>query len=205
MPSITLSNDAIRQAIAAAGYGTPEPGKLHILGVRGALPANGRAGTNNRLETVPNTTDAYNDTLVLFGTRLEVYRGSVDPGLWYTEKPLHPEGCAHLLNGGPYAWEFGPHKGKPALVQAEPFPFWRDADRDSTRDKTAIERRVRREVIGLDIHAGGSSPVVGPNSAACLIVWGGWNGNPWQQFYSACRASHQKRMLGWLLDAESLL
>ena len=203
MRTITLTNDLIREAIAKAGYGTPAPGKLHLLGVRGAVPAAGNIGTS-ALTLGGNHPDRYDDALVLFGTLLESYRGSVDPGLWYTEKPLHPDGCAHLLNGGPYAFAFGTHRGHPALKQSEPFPFWRDADRDTVRDQTATELQVRRDMIGLDIHAGGSSPVVGPNSASCQVIFGGWNGAPWQQFYAACKDSEQRRILYWLLDAESL-
>jgi len=201
--TITLNNDLIRQAIRAAGYGAPAPGQLHILGIRGAVPVGGDIG-GDTLTLDGNRPDHYDDSLVLFGTRLESFRGSVDPGVWYTEKPLHPDGCAHLLNGGPYAFELGPHKGHPALRQAASFPFWRDLDRDGIRDGTVPEQLVRRGVIGLNIHAGGSSAVVGPNSAACQVIWGGWGGTPWLQFYAACKASGQQRFLYWLLDAVTL-
>ena len=196
---ISLTNDRIRAAIAAVGAGEPEPGKLHIVGIRGAIPK-GPTG----LLVGDNTIDRYNDAIILFGTHLQAFLGSVDPGRWYTERPLHPDGCAHLINGGPYEFELGPHKGKPALRQAEPFPFWRDADKDFERDLTPKEARIRREVIGLDLHPGGSSPVVGPNSAACQIIWGGWDGAPWQTFYRLCVASGQHRFQYWLLNAGDL-
>jgi len=201
--TITLNNDRIRQAIRAAGYGTPPPGMLHILGVRGAVPVGGNIG-GATLTLGGNQPDRYDDSLVLFGTRMESFRASVDPGMWYTKRPLHPDGCAHLCNGGPYPFEFGDHRGRPALIQAAPFTYWRDADRDGRRDNTTQEQLVRRGVIGLDIHAGGTSAVVGPNSAACQVIFGGWTGAPWTQFYAACNASGQRRLLFWLLDAETL-
>ena len=197
---IQLSNALIRDAISRLKLQAPAPNDLHLVGIRGAVPI-----SSMTIRTGSNQPDHYDDTIACFGTELQAYRGSVDPGLFYTKKPLNPEGCAHLINGGPYRFKRGLHKGHPALRQAEPFPFWRDADRDTVRDATSLEAKVRREMIGLDLHAGGTSTVVGPHSAACQVIHGGYAGKPWQEFYDTCSRSGQRTFLYWLLNAQDLI
>lgn len=195
MSIIPLSNDRIRQAISGAGYGSPAPNRLHLLGVRGATPAGPAV-----LWTAPNVADRYNDSIVVFGRALRAFLGSVDPGAWYTNRPLDSDGCAHLLNGH-WTYQFGTHRGHPALVQAAPVKVWRDKDKDTTRDPHEL---TESGWFGINIHAGGVGLNVGPNSAGCQVIQGGWTGEAWESFYRACERSGQSHFDYWLIDAETL-
>src|ERR1044072_396164 len=117
---LLLTNDRIRAALRRLDY-RPEPGRLHILGVRGATPVVS-AGLG---AIVPgrNTPDRYDDTIALFGTELRTFRASVDPGRHYTDAPLNPAGCAHLCNGR-WLYRWGAHHGHEALVEAAPVTVW---------------------------------------------------------------------------------
>lgn len=198
--SLLLTNDLLRRVIEEAGYGVPQAGRLHLCGLRGAVPhglhsvslGDGRPMTN-----------AYDDTICCFGTSLALFRGTVDPGRSWTVGPSNPGGCAHLSNGGPYRFVWGTHKSHPALVQGEPFPIWRDRDRDGGRDTAEA---VHREAgIGLNLHAGGTAPEISAWSAGCQCIAGGWTGEPWRSFTALLRASGQAEFSYWLLDGRALM
>lgn len=195
MPVLTLTNDLIRRSISGAGYGMPAPNRLHILGVRGATPA-----APNVLRAGANVADRYNDSIIVFGTSLRAFLGSVDPGNYYTNQPLDADGCAHLLNGH-WSYQLGTHRGHPALVQAAPVTVWRDRNRDQARDPHEL---TESGWFGINIHAGGTSLRVGPNSAGCQILHGGWGGEAWRTFYGLCERSGQARFDYWLIDSQTL-
>jgi hypothetical protein len=192
---IVLTNTVIRRALARRGW-APAPNQLHILAVRGAVPA----GQDPALQVVPNTPDAYNDSLILFGTHLQAFRGSVDPGAAAAAHPSNPRGVAHLCNG---RWLFGLdyHKGHKALKQAAPVKVWRDRDADHVLDPHEL---VQCDWFGIDIHAGGTTPSVGRWSEGCLVIAGGWAGAPWQTFLRLCLASQQEVFDTYLIDAADL-
>ena len=196
---IQLSNAIIRAWINSKDLLAPEPNRLHILGIRGAVPVGPRLITR-----VENEPDAYNDCVILFGQELEAYRGSVDPGLVYVQHPLNKEGCAHLCDGGPYPYAIGSHRGHKAVVQNGPLKIWRDRNRNNKQDPG--ENPHFETGIGLNIHAGGLE-VVGRNSAACLNIRGGWDGLPWKRFILTCTQEGKRqadRFKLWLLNGPEL-
>lgn len=63
---------------------------------------------------------------------------------------------------------YGLHKGLPAYVQAKPFPYYRDADRDRRIDESGP---LYYDIIGANLHrAGVNSTVIGRWSTACLVT-----------------------------------
>jgi hypothetical protein len=192
-----LTNQALRDYLEQrCGLPRPADGKLHLIGIRGARPT----PEGDRFELQPNVPDEYNDAIGVFGTQFFLHRGSVDPGSAYTLHPMNPDGCAHLLNGA-WPYQFGSHHGHPALVQAGPVKVWRDRDRDYMRD---VHEGVYTGDFAIHIHAGGAERSVGPNSAGCQVLWGGWGGGPWNAFYGACQASGQQRFTYYLVDGAAL-
>lgn len=198
--TLTLTNDLLRDYIVERlGQPRPEPGRLHLVGIRGTLPV----GTRD-LRPVANVPNRYNDAIGCFGTHLELFTGTVDPGSTWTLNPSNPEGCAHLLNG---RWEYrlGLHRRKPALVQAAAVKVWRDRDRDGARDPHEI---VDEGWFGINGHAMGARPSIGAHSAGCWGPSGGWTGKQWLAFYGLCKAANdagQKTFHYYLFDGAGLL
>jgi hypothetical protein len=192
---IQLTNGLIRACLERLGYAA-EPGKLHLLGLRGAAPVG--AAT---ILTGTNTPDRYNDTILTFGTRLCLFSASVDPGQFYTSKPLDQDGCAHLRNGQ-WEYQFGTHRGHRALVQSAPVSVWRDRDGDHVQDP---HEQVESGYFGINIHAGGNVASVGAHSAGCQILQGDWNNRTWQMFLALCEQSGQSRFHYFLIDARDLV
>lgn len=194
---ITLTNGLVRAYLGTLGY-HPEPGLLHLIGIRSAVPAKPFPGAE--IELVPAVNDRYNDTIGYFGTALGLFRGSVDPGKTWTLKPSNPRGCAHLLEGE-WFYRKGKHGGHDALVQAGPVQVWRDRDGDFLRDH---HDQVEKGFFGLNIHAGGTSPEIGAWSAGCQVIQGGWDGSPWLQFSATYEFSRQSLFRYYLIDSRKL-
>lgn len=195
--TIALTNALLRDAIAQHLGKTPAPGKLHLFGLRGCIPV-----APDRVREEPQVPDVANDTLGMFGSDFLLVRGSVDPGATYTWKPLHPLGCAHLVNGI-YRYERGLHRGRPAFRQGGEVRVWRDADRDFVWD--ASEKPHDPGFIGLNIHAMGQAIQIGPHSAGCQVVLGGWQGAPWTQYRDTAYAAPQPDFFYHLLDFRDLV
>jgi hypothetical protein len=193
---INLTNDLIRDWIENAGLPRPADGKLHVCGVRGAVPV-----TETQITRVEGRLDHYDDSIILFGTELSAYRGTTDPGKYYTLRPLHPDGCAHMADGGPYPYQLGFHKGHRALVQAAKVAFWRDKDKDNRQDPS---ERVQRGMIGLNVHAGSPTSTIGKWSAGCWVFACNWSGDDWEDFLGYCEASGQPTFNLYLLDGKKL-
>lgn len=191
---VKLTNDLIRTVIAGLGMPKPELGLLHVMGVRSAAPRE-----KTLLVEQINRPNYYDDTILLFGSALSLFRATVDPGSTYTKKPLNPGGAAHLINGA-YRYKLGLHKGRSALVQAGPVRIWRDADRDHERD--ANEKAEEVGYFGINIHAG-SGQIVGAASAGCQVIGGGWSGEPWQRFMRFISDSRQTSFRYYLVDGSA--
>lgn len=196
MPPIVIDHELLRRAIDRLALPQAEPGRLHLLGIRGALPAH-----ENQLALCENRPDRFNDTLGTWGTRFMLLPGSVDPGETFTRNPMHPHGCAHLLDGC-WRYRLGYHRRRKALVQAAPVRIWRDTNRDHMQ---GVGDRVSEGWFGLNIHAAGPGIAVADWSAGCQVVAGGWEGEAWRHFYSACRLSGQKSFKYYLFDSRDLV
>jgi len=167
--------DLFQEVISAVGEFDARIGYINVLGIRGYQ--NGRA-----TEDAP---DRYNDTIAVLwrdgsGRHVREYEATVDPGAYWTENPMKPEGVAHLVDGQ-YLYQSGRHKGRPALVQAGPVTVWRDRNQDDDRDPG---EKVETGNFGINIHDGGSDARVGRYSAGCQVVRGGGAGAAWQEFLS---------------------
>lgn len=196
-----IDNATIRAALERLGWGEPEPGVLHVFGVRGARPwPEAPDDGKYYLQVTDQAFDNWNDTLGLFGTAFGTWLGTTDPGSTYTWDPMNPIGAAHLVPGW-YDYQRGSHKGHGALVQAGPVTVIRDEDRDGTG-----EPQEYRESgwFGLNIHAGGDAERVGAYSAGCQVFQDGWSGPEWTRFCDLIDEADQERYRYWLFEAADL-
>lgn len=194
-----INNKILRDAIQKRDLPYPAEDATHIFGIRGAVPWEDAPDDGKYYLTLKeNVVDEWNDTIGVFGEVFGIWRGTVDPGLPYTQDPLNASGCAHLEDG---RWQYteGLHKGNPALVQAAEVIVWRDADADSVED---IGEHEESGYFGINIHAGEGSHV-GEWSAGCQVVQSdnGWDGPQWTEFFDAVRRTGQESWYYFLLDA----
>jgi hypothetical protein len=194
-----ISNRILRDAIAKRGFPPPSEDATHLFGIRGAVPWEPPTPDGKfYLSLKTNVVDQWNDTLGVFGQVFGRWKGTVDPGLIYTQDPLNTSGCAHLQDG---RWQYtdGLHKGNPAFVQAAPVTVWRDYDEDSAKDQG---EKVESGYFGINIHAG-EGPVVGEWSAGCQVLFSdhGWSGPQWTDFYEAAHRTGQVSWYYFLLEA----
>jgi hypothetical protein len=127
---------------------------------------------------------AFDDWLVVFYKvggvwRYHAFEATTDPGGFYLEEPLDPEGCA-IMAPGQYrrAYKVGQHRGRAALVNrgagVETHPaYFRDDTRDEVLDLNP-ERLVEGDSIGLHIHDAGELNDAGRPvdrwSAGCQVL-----------------------------------
>lgn len=123
-----------------------------------------------------NVFNKYDDLLILQkGDNLKGFLGTVDPGRKYTESPMVPGGCAHLLNGLHW-FKPGPHKGIPAFVQAKPVRIWRDRNANNENDDGFEDEGW----FGIDIHPGSGNPNrIDGWSAGCINSMGNAKSSSW--------------------------
>ena len=107
-------------SINVAGLPAPEAGKLHTMGIRGAVPIALGPSPALKIKTTAGMT-----RFLVFGQELECFLGTCDPGKWYGQHPINPKGTAHLVEGGPYSYAKGKHKGHSAVVEDGPVKIWR--------------------------------------------------------------------------------
>jgi len=196
-----VSNSILRAAIERLGWGEPEPGVLHVWGCRGARPwPDAPDDGKYYLQETGQQLDQWDDTIGLFGTSFGIWRGTTDPGAYYSYDPMNPIGTAHLVPGW-YDYQQGLHKGNPALVQFSTVTVIRDEDRDGTGEP---QEYTESGMFGVNIHAGGDSEVVGAYSAGCQVFQDGWSGPEWGTFYSRIEDANQPTYRYWLLEASDV-
>jgi hypothetical protein len=159
MPTI----DKIRNAVEKKGYRFFTQGNynLNIVGVRTANP-------------VPNKFD---DTIYVCYRqdekwRMDAYRCTTDPGLFWLENPMVARGTA-IMKPGQYrgAYKIGTHRGYKALAQiGGPVTILIDSNRDSVLDFDVTKEDSG--YFGINIHRArmdGTSTVVDKWSAGCQV------------------------------------
>jgi hypothetical protein len=145
-------------------YFPSEMPKVALLGIRGYLDSE-------------NKMDIYDDLIIRWvDGQIAPFRCSVDPGSYYLNHPLNPQGCARLQCG---LWSYtrGEHHTKRALVQAD----------EVTIDRIDSDGRKKGEesgYFGINIHSGGPEYLVGRWSAGCQVLWTRepWK-DEWTNFY----------------------
>jgi hypothetical protein len=157
-----------------------KPYNLNIIGIR----------NNNR---VPNSFDDY---IVLMWKykgqwNFKKYEATTDPGLYYLNNPLSPQGTA-ILKEGQYFHCFclGLHQGKyKALVQFMPVTVIRDFNKDNYLDFTSGKEETG--LFGINIHrANFSGKTINVNqwSAGCQVFA---DSGQFNEFISLCEKSQK--------------
>lgn len=149
--------------LKAKGYRVyKRPYELNIIGVRSAQTHAGKF--DDQILVI------YRDEKKRW--RQHVFAATTDPGTYWLENPMNPQGTA-ILKEGQYvdAYRMGLHKGKyVALVQRKPVTVLRDYDRNSTLD--FLNGVPDTGLFGINIHRAlrkGTALVVDRFSAGCQV------------------------------------
>jgi hypothetical protein len=138
------------------------PYELTILGIRNE-------------STVPNRFDDEIHVLFKNGSKTWVhyiFPATTDPGTYWLQNPLAPEGTA-ILKEGQYknAYQIGMHRGNYyALIQASPVTVLRDYDRNAVLDFK--NGREDTGLFGINIHhasESGTTRTIDQYSAGCQV------------------------------------
>ena len=115
-----------------------------------------------------------------------VYKVTTDPGTYWLENPMQPQGTA-ILAQGQYidAYRLGLHKGQyEALVQTKPMSIIRDYNRNALLDFN--NGKTHWEIAGINIHRAslqGTTKFVDKYSAGCQVFE---NGEAFAGFITLC-------------------
>lgn len=141
----------------------------NIVYIEGCNPG----GTRN--DNLPN---AFNDLRVVFAVDaagkpgiLGQWKGTTEPGTYYTLHPLDPRGAARIAFGQYKAWAVGEHRGgsnvgHEALVQVADIKIYRDLNQDFKRNDQTYAGQ-----FGVNQHWGYNLPDddMKNASAGCLV------------------------------------
>lgn len=120
-----------------------------------------------------------------------VYNATTDPGTFWLNNPMQPEGTA-ILAQGQYvdAYELGLHKGEyEALVQRKPVTIYRDYDRTAYLDM--LNGKAETGFFGIDIHRAlseGKTFYVDEFSAGCQVFQ---DADDFMEFLGLCKQHSQ--------------
>jgi hypothetical protein len=93
---------------------------------------------------------------------------TTEPGRYYIDNPLHPEGAFRIAFGQQRAWRVGQHGTDlhSALVQVDNIRGFRDLNKDGSRvgDKLYVGYDM-----GVNHHGSYTTGIVGRSSAGCLV------------------------------------
>jgi len=174
------------------------PFELNIIGIR----AN---------STKPN---AFDDAIHLFYTTQDgrqqffSYKATTDPGTFWLQNPLNPQGTA-ILKEGQYknTYALGLHRGKYlALVQVRPVTVMRDYDRNAVLD--FMNGKEQTGLFGINIHRAletGTTKTIDKFSAGCQVFA---NASDFQVFMQLCerhKQFHGNSFTYTLLDERALV
>lgn len=161
--------------------------KICLLGIR---------QYNNSEIKSPST--IYDDSIVRYiEGEIKIFTASVDPGSYYINHPLNPQGCAQL-KCGLWSYAIGEHHTHKALVQAEEVTVDR-------LDRNGKRMGEESGYFGINIHSGGPEYLVGRYSAGCQVIKSteAWK-DEWTDFYgpilTAVEIFKQKRIPYLLVD-----
>ncbi len=158
-----LTSKIVIEALLRNGYPVFEGDfNLTLVGIR----------SNN------NDANEFNDVLVvLFSVgicqNILIFPITTDPGVYYRENPINPDGTAIVVPGHfSRCWKLGLHRGQyPALVQVGPMDVYRDGDRDNKLDFDP--KSIQNGLFGINLHRSAKdyiSSIVDRWSAGCQVM-----------------------------------
>ncbi len=172
-PKLNLGNDlasSIIKYMQSKGYRiATEANKYNIVYVEGLDPD----GKLN--DDAPNCFNDLRMILEIIDSKPVIkgkWEGTTEPGTYYTENPMSPDGAARIAFGQYKSWQVGIHYGggsdpHEALVQAQPVTVYRDANQDYIRTGDKTETGM----FEVDQHWGFDYPRndISYASAGCLV------------------------------------
>lgn len=120
--------------------------------------------------------DIWNDWIGYFtNTDFQIYKGTTDPGIYWTVNPMNRLGTAHMCLGyHKKIWTVGKHQGKYTALcntwKCLPTKVWRDFDKDTIQD---ANEKIEKSWIGLNLHKSNDLAImtkIGKYSAACQVL-----------------------------------
>lgn len=168
-PGKDLAGRVVRAMLARGHEFCRHPGCVNIAYVEGMDP-------DGRLNG--NPPDRFNDLRMAITCdadgvpRATAWDGTTEPGRYYVENPMVPEGAARIAFGQYKSWGVGTHPdgkggGHEALVQVDAITVFRDLDRDFRR----AGDKAFTGLFGVNQHWGYDLPPgeVRNASAGCLV------------------------------------
>lgn len=162
-----FTREQVEAAVKAKGYKWFENGNynLNIVGIRNS-------------DTFDEVTNKFDDLLTVsykVGNDLQYHQWNctTDPGKYYTENLLNPDGVAILVpNQYRGAYSIGMHRGKyEALKQMKPLQVYRDDNKDNCYDMQPDD--IQEGIYGINIHRAsstGTSTQIDKWSAGCQVI-----------------------------------
>jgi len=99
-----------------------------------------------------------------------IYKGTTEPGLYWTLHPMRKEGAARLVTGfHKHLWMRGKHRGYDALVQANKCKVIRDPNKNMISDDNITQRGY----FGINLHRASKYKIVQKvdrYSAGCQVI-----------------------------------
>ena len=177
--------DKIKSILREKGYHIyTRPFELNIVGVR----ANNIA--SNRFDDEIHV--FYRVSVLKWN--YHVYKATTDPGTFWLQNPMQPQGTA-VLSQGQYvnAYQIGLHKNQyKALVQVKPISIIRDYQRDAYMDFS--NGTEHKGIFGINIHRAmvqGTTKYVDKFSAGCQVFA---NASDFNEFMNLCE--HHRSLYG---------
>jgi hypothetical protein len=161
----------VKNAVLDLGYTWFETGNynLNIVGIRNSLAGDIATNKFDDFITVSYLIDGeefYHE-----------FRATCDPGLYWMENLINPDGTAILVPGQYLgSHQIGMHRGQyEALIQVNPVKVFRDNNRDQRYDMDP--NRIKEGIFGINIHRatkwqGAVSNSIDKWSAGCQVLPG---------------------------------
>jgi hypothetical protein len=171
LPNSNLANKIYNICLAREYPLDLRPGAVNIFGLEGL----NTDGSKN-----DDAPDRWNDSVGILSMVegvpkvLCIYRGTTEPGRYYTMNPMNRGGAARLqLGHHKDLWMVGQHRGYEAMQQVGAATLVRDHNRNFLRDgRVTVERN-----IGINLHTtrttgwrGSYNSFVGQWSAGCVLI-----------------------------------
>ena len=162
------TRNQIKEAVLCKNYKWFENGdyNLNIVGVRNS---NTNQEITNKFDDKLTVSYSINGEL-----KYEEWNATTDPGIYYSENLLNPDGVA-ILKPNQYrsTYQIGLHQGKyEALTQRLPVEVYRDSNRDDNYDLD--EYSLQEGMFGINIHRAGTfingSTQIDKWSAGCQVL-----------------------------------